>query len=18
YTRIAIGYPPSENWFDVW
>nr|MOX14476.1 immunoglobulin heavy chain junction region [Macaca mulatta]MOX14484.1 immunoglobulin heavy chain junction region [Macaca mulatta]MOX14491.1 immunoglobulin heavy chain junction region [Macaca mulatta]MOX14495.1 immunoglobulin heavy chain junction region [Macaca mulatta]MOX14496.1 immunoglobulin heavy chain junction region [Macaca mulatta] len=17
-TRIAIGYPPSENWFDVW
>nr|MOX16509.1 immunoglobulin heavy chain junction region [Macaca mulatta] len=17
-TKIAIGYPPSENWFDVW
>nr|MOX14750.1 immunoglobulin heavy chain junction region [Macaca mulatta]MOX14981.1 immunoglobulin heavy chain junction region [Macaca mulatta]MOX15610.1 immunoglobulin heavy chain junction region [Macaca mulatta]MOX16176.1 immunoglobulin heavy chain junction region [Macaca mulatta]MOX16325.1 immunoglobulin heavy chain junction region [Macaca mulatta] len=17
-TRIAIGYPPSESWFDVW
>nr|MOX15266.1 immunoglobulin heavy chain junction region [Macaca mulatta] len=17
-TRIAIGYPPSGNWFDVW
>nr|MOX14543.1 immunoglobulin heavy chain junction region [Macaca mulatta] len=17
-TRIAIGYPPSDNWFDVW
>nr|MOX14918.1 immunoglobulin heavy chain junction region [Macaca mulatta]MOX15640.1 immunoglobulin heavy chain junction region [Macaca mulatta]MOX16196.1 immunoglobulin heavy chain junction region [Macaca mulatta] len=17
-TRIAIGYPPSEKWFDVW
>nr|MOX16496.1 immunoglobulin heavy chain junction region [Macaca mulatta] len=17
-TRIAIGCPPSENWFDVW
>nr|MOX15224.1 immunoglobulin heavy chain junction region [Macaca mulatta] len=17
-TRIAIGYPSSENWFDVW
>nr|MOX15045.1 immunoglobulin heavy chain junction region [Macaca mulatta] len=17
-TRIAIGYTPSENWFDVW
>nr|MOX16637.1 immunoglobulin heavy chain junction region [Macaca mulatta] len=17
-TRIAIGYPPSENWFDFW
>nr|MOX14585.1 immunoglobulin heavy chain junction region [Macaca mulatta]MOX14680.1 immunoglobulin heavy chain junction region [Macaca mulatta]MOX15004.1 immunoglobulin heavy chain junction region [Macaca mulatta]MOX15824.1 immunoglobulin heavy chain junction region [Macaca mulatta]MOX16183.1 immunoglobulin heavy chain junction region [Macaca mulatta] len=17
-TRIAIGYPPSQNWFDVW